>query len=92
LYKIEYFHTLGTPRSERLKVAALNLWEASPSSFDRPLLGEPPTRPSLPLFEKSVFSYYDTASLWERERVRGNQIEIDGILTENHFLGQKRNR
>jgi hypothetical protein len=27
LYKIEYFHMLGTPGSERLKVTALNLWE-----------------------------------------------------------------
>ncbi len=33
LYKIKYFHTLGTPESERLKVTALNLFHptASPS-------------------------------------------------------------
>jgi hypothetical protein len=73
LYKIECFHTLGAPESERLKVTALNLWEASPSSFDRPLPGEPPTRPPLPFFEKSVFSYYDTPSWGERVGVRGEK-------------------
>ncbi len=26
LYKIEFFHTLGTPQSEQLKVTALNLF------------------------------------------------------------------
>jgi hypothetical protein len=53
---------LGTPESEWLKVAALNLWEASRLSFDRPLPGKPPTRPPLPPFKKSVSSYYDTVS------------------------------
>jgi hypothetical protein len=42
LHKIECLHTLGTPGSERLKVTALNLWEASHLSFDRPLPGKPP--------------------------------------------------
>jgi hypothetical protein len=45
LHKIERFHTLGTPESERLKVTALNLWKASPLSFDRPLPGKPPNIP-----------------------------------------------
>jgi hypothetical protein len=27
LHRIECLHILGTPKSERLKVAALNLWE-----------------------------------------------------------------
>jgi hypothetical protein len=43
---------LGGSEFRRLKVAAPNLWEASPSSFDRPLPGEPPTRLPLP-FSKS---------------------------------------
>ena len=50
LYKIEYLHTLGMPESKRLKVTALNLFHPTAS----------------PLFEKSVFSYYDTVS-WGRE-------------------------
>ncbi len=63
LHQIESFHTFGTPESERLKVTALNLWEASYLSFDRPLPGKPPKIPDrLPLFKKSVFSYYDRAS------------------------------
>jgi len=36
---------LGTPESERLKVTALNLWEASYLSFDRSLPGKPPKIP-----------------------------------------------
>ncbi|OGP79735.1 MAG: hypothetical protein A2V86_12210 [Deltaproteobacteria bacterium RBG_16_49_23] len=31
MYKIECFHTLGTPESERLKVAALNLFHPTAS-------------------------------------------------------------
>jgi len=31
LHKIERFHTLGTPESERLKVAALNLFHPTAS-------------------------------------------------------------
>jgi hypothetical protein len=46
LYKIEYFHMLGTPESERLKVTALNLFHPTAS----------------PPFKKSVSSYYDTVS------------------------------
>jgi len=62
LYKIACFRTLGTPESERLKVAALNLWKAFPLSFDRPLSGKPPPDRLSPFFKKSVFSYYDAAS------------------------------
>ncbi len=36
---------VGDPESNRLKVAALNLWEASRLSFDRPLPGKPPNIP-----------------------------------------------
>jgi hypothetical protein len=57
LYKAEYIHTLGTPESERLKVAALNLF--------RP--------PASPLFRKAVLSYCDTASLESKKRIVGNQ-------------------
>jgi hypothetical protein len=46
LYKIECLHILGTPKSERLNVAAPNLFH--------------PTAP--PPFKKSVSSYYDTVS------------------------------
>ncbi len=46
LYKIECLQTLGTSESERLKVTALNLF----------------TRPPLPLVQKSVLSYFETAS------------------------------
>jgi hypothetical protein len=46
-YKVECFHMLGMPESERLKVIALNLWEASRLLFDRPLPGKPPTQPPL---------------------------------------------
>jgi len=53
---------LGTPESERLKVTALNLWEAA--RF--PLIGRfPASRPTSPtaspLFKKLIFSYYDIA-------------------------------
>jgi hypothetical protein len=45
LYQIECLHTLGTPESERLKVTALNLWEAS----RYPLTGRfPASRPKSP--------------------------------------------
>jgi hypothetical protein len=63
LYKVERFHTFGTSESERLKVTALNLWEASGLSFDRPLPGKPPTRPPLPLFQKMGFFHIATQSL-----------------------------
>jgi hypothetical protein len=84
LYKIECFHTLGVPEFERLKVTALNLWEASPSSFDRPLPGEPPTRPPLSFFEKSFFSYYNTPP---EGRGRGEgETEVDhGMGNEKSF-------
>jgi len=55
LHEIECLHTLGTLESERLKVTALNLWEASRLSFDRPLPGKPPTRPPLPSLIMSAF-------------------------------------
>jgi hypothetical protein len=55
LYKVECFHMLGMPESEWLKVTALNLWEASRLSFDRPLPGKPPTQPPLSFFKKSFF-------------------------------------
>jgi hypothetical protein len=56
LSKIECFHMPGTPESERLKVTALNLWEASYLSFDRPLPGKPPKIPDrLSPFSKSRF-------------------------------------
>ena len=45
-YKIECLHMLGTFEYERLKVTALNLFHPAVS----------------PLFEKLVFSYYDTTS------------------------------
>jgi hypothetical protein len=35
-------------------------------------------------------SHSSPLPLWERERVRGI-TEIAGIVTENHFRGQKRN-
>jgi hypothetical protein len=46
--KIECLHMLGTPESERLKVTALDLWEASGLSFDMPLPGKPPNIPDRP--------------------------------------------
>ena len=50
-----------TPESKRLNVTALNLWEVrQPLGYEE--LPVPPTRPPLPLFKKSIFSYYDTAS------------------------------
>jgi hypothetical protein len=57
MYKIECFHTVGTSHFEQLKVTALNLWEASYLSFDRPLPGKPPKIPNClsPLFGKLVF-------------------------------------
>ncbi len=36
---------VGDPESKRLKVAALNLWEAPLLSFDRPLPGKPSNIP-----------------------------------------------
>ncbi len=52
--KIECLHRVGDPESKRLKVAALNLWEASRLSFDRPLPGKPPNIPDrLSPFAKS---------------------------------------
>jgi len=39
--KIECVHMVGDPESKRLKVAALNLLEASRLSFDRTLPGKP---------------------------------------------------
>jgi hypothetical protein len=55
LYKVECFHMFGVPESERLKVTALNLWEASRLSFDKPLPGKPLTQPPLPFFKKFFF-------------------------------------
>jgi hypothetical protein len=56
LYKIKYLYPLGPPESERLKVTALNLWEASYLSFDRPLPGKPPKIPDrLSPFQKIGF-------------------------------------
>ena len=77
LYKIECLHMLGAQGSERLKVTALNLWDASRLSFDRPLPGKPPNIPDrLPPFKKSVFSYYDTASEGEGFKIMG-RLEVD---------------
>ncbi len=58
---------LGTLEFEHIKVTALNLWEASRLSFDRPLPGKPPNIPdSLSPFSKElILPYCDTAS--ERE-------------------------
>jgi hypothetical protein len=53
--KIECLPTVNDPESKRLKVAALNLWEASRLSFDRPLPGKPPNIPDrLSPFPKSL--------------------------------------
>ena len=46
LYKIECLHTLGTLKSERLKVTALNLFNPTAS----------------PLFQNVSFLYCDTVS------------------------------
>ena len=62
LNKIECFHVVGMHESERFKVTALNLWEASHLLFDRPLPGKPPTPPPLPVFKKPI-SYITTQSL-----------------------------
>jgi hypothetical protein len=53
--KIECLHMGGDPESNRLKVAALNLFHPTAS----------------PLLRKAVFSYCDTASWGKRVRVRG---------------------
>jgi hypothetical protein len=65
LYKAECFHMVGVSESERLKVTALNLWEASRLSFDKPLPGKPPTQPPPSFFKKSSFSYCDAVSKGE---------------------------
>jgi hypothetical protein len=58
LIKIECFHMVGTPESERLKVTALNLSEnAHLAAASR--LSAHPTAP--PPFKKSISSYYNTA-------------------------------
>jgi hypothetical protein len=46
LYKVEFFHMVGVPESERLKVTALNLFHPTASL----------------LFQKILFSYCDTVS------------------------------
>jgi len=51
LYKIKCFHTLGTPESDRLKVAALNPFHLTAS----------------PTLKKLVFSYYDAALKEKKE-------------------------
>ena len=43
--KIECLHMVGDPESKRLKVAALNLWEAPHLSLDRQLPGKPSNIP-----------------------------------------------
>jgi hypothetical protein len=66
LHKIECFHTLGTLESERIKVTALNLWEASHLFIDRPLPGKPPNIPDrLSPFSKNLFFHFTTQSLRE---------------------------
>jgi len=72
LHKIEFFHTLDTPESERLKVTALNLWEAFPLLFDGPL---PARRPPdhLSPFSKSRFFHITTQPPGERV-LSGNQV------------------
>ena len=55
------FSSFGTPGSERIKVTALNLWEArQPFGYEE--LPVPPTRPPLLLYKKWFFSYCDTVS------------------------------
>jgi len=51
LHKIERFHTLGTPESERLNVTALNLFHPTAS----------------PPFQKVGVFHITTQSLWQRE-------------------------
>jgi hypothetical protein len=58
-FEIEYFHGVAGPESKQLKATALNLWEASPLSFDRALPGKPPTRPPL-LFSEGLFFHITT--------------------------------
>src|SRR5512139_364170 len=73
-YKIDCLHMLGAQGSERLKVTALNLWEASRLSFDRPLPGKPPNIPDrLSLSSKSRSFHIMTQPRWERVKGRGGQ-------------------
>jgi len=58
LHKIERFHTLGTPESERLNVTALNLFHPTAS----------------PPFQKVGVFHITTQSRGERVRVRGIAI------------------
>jgi hypothetical protein len=62
--KIECLHRVGDPESKRLKVATLNLWEASRYPFDRPLPGKPPNSPDrLSPFPRSRTFHIATQSL-----------------------------
>jgi hypothetical protein len=63
LYKTKCFHVIVTLESERPKVAALNLWEASRFSFGRPLPGKPSHPTASPPFPKSGFFHIVTQSL-----------------------------
>ena len=77
--KLNAFNRIGNPESERLMVAALNLWEASRLSFDRPFPGKPPNIPDrLSPFPKAVFSYCDTASAGRGRRGGGNWNSVPG--------------
>ena len=70
LYKIECLHTLGTPDSKRVKVTALNLWEArQPFGYEE--LPVPPTRPPLLLFRKIGLFILRNSLPREAGRVRG---------------------
>ena len=63
--KIECLNIVGDPESKQLKVAALNLWEASRLPFDRPLPGKPPNIPGrLSPFPKSRFYIFRHSLQW----------------------------
>ncbi len=65
--KIECLHMVGDSESKWLKVTALNLWEASRLSFDRPLPGKPPNIPTASPFGKSRIFTLRHSLLGERD-------------------------
>jgi len=72
---MEWFYTLGMPESERQEVTALNLWEASYLSFDRPLPGKPSNIPDrLSPFSKSGFFHITTQSPGGEENGKGKYL------------------
>jgi len=81
LYKIAWFHTFGTPKSERLKVTALNLFHLTTS---------------LP-FQKVGFSYYDTVSCqrgvippFAKGREGGIYLQCEYNGLTNNFIRNRR--